>query len=402
MPATGRLRARQYVAAAAVLALVGVVTLAGCSGDDDPSDDETGAGETTSEPAEEPSDSTSTDPTDPTDEPPAGGTADDPAELEAQQALLDWEPVDSSVADPADDTATVGDKLTVTVDQEGTEATITGQGPLEGQGQGISEPGRRITDVFVSDTTAVVVLMDEQETEPTIARAIDVQTGKETELGGDADVVPASGGTWTLGDDGRLYYPTFGEGNRYCLASAPLSFDEQQVEWCAQKRHGYRGTTVTPAGVSLLGFDNARPVSCRTEYALADGEATGYEGVTDCKAWEGLLTEQGAVWSVLPKEQRQETGAVYARVGDGYFDLGPNLAGSLIWCGDAAYFARDPLKGGGPAELLRWTGDGSLSVVYQSPSGGEAILSEPRCADGRLTVTALTESGDEQVTAAAD
>ena len=47
---------------------------------------------------------------------------------------------------------------------------------------------------------------------------------------------------------------------------------------------------------------------------------------------------------------------------------------------------------------MRWSADSGLAVVYESP-GGQAFLSEPRCGGDSLTVTALAEDGDEQVTA---
>jgi hypothetical protein len=46
---------------------------------------------------------------------------------------------------------------------------------------------------------------------------------------------------------------------------------------------------------------------------------------------------------------------------------------------------------------MRWDGD-SLAVVYQSPPG-QSFLQAPRCGDDAITVTALSEGGDQQVTA---
>ena len=37
-------------------------------------------------------------------------------------------------------------------------------------------------------------------------------------------------------------------------------------------------------------------------------------------------------------------------------------------------------------------------MAYESP-GGRAFLSEPRCGGDQITITALAEDGDEQVTA---
>ncbi len=102
---------------------------------------------------------------------------------------------------------------------------------------------------------------------------------------------------------------------------------------------------------------------------------------------------------MIPREKRIEAAHVYATLGDGYVDLGPALTDSLLACGDAAYFARDP-GADRPGQVLRWRSDGSLDVVYEAPGGAEGFITVPlRCGDDALTVTALTEEGDEQVTA---
>ena len=49
------------------------------------------------------------------------------------------------------------------------------------------------------------------------------------------------------------------------------------------------------------------------------------------------------------------------------------------------------------AALMRWDGT-TLATVYQAPPG-QSFLATPRCGGSALTVTAFSESGDEQVTA---
>ena len=154
---------------------------------------------------------------------------------------------------------------------------------------------------------------------------------------------------------------------------------------------------VTPAGTSLLTFDDSQP-ACRTVAAGDGTQITPFPGVPECKGWDGLLIDDGAVWSIIPKEQQIDSADVYARVGDGYFDLGPGTSGTLEWCAGASYFVRDPQRDGDPAALMRWTPDDGLSVVYESPRG-HAFLDRPRCGGNTLTVTAFAQGGDEQVTA---
>ena len=81
------------------------------------------------------------------------------------------------------------------------------------------------------------------------------------------------------------------------------------------------------------------------------------------------------------------------------FDLGPGLTGSLVWCDAAAYFVRDPETKTDPARLMRFTADGTLSVVYESASQGTAFLTEPRCGGDAITLTSYGDQGNEQVSA---
>ena len=101
----------------------------------------------------------------------------------------------------------------------------------------------------------------------------------------------------------------------------------------------------------------------------------------------------------MPKENQIETAQFFARVGDGYFDLGPGTSGSLVACAGSAYFAREPQRDGDPARLMRWSPEGELTVAYEAGKGGQATLSAPRCGGDAITVTALTSKGDEQVSA---
>ena len=48
---------------------------------------------------------------------------------------------------------------------------------------------------------------------------------------------------------------------------------------------------------------------------------------------------------------------------------------------------------------MRFTADGTLAVVYESASPGNAFLSAPRCGGDAITLTSYGEQGDEQVTA---
>jgi len=367
------------------VAAVLLVALAGCGDDDEPKAEPTPTADASATTAPSP---TST----PSQTQASGGTVDAPESLTATTALLDWQPVDGST----DDAVTSNGTWTLTIPQDASTWQLEKRGAGgASSGQAGADPGWKVSDGLLDEDWAVIVLQDEQEQRPSKATVTDLETGKSFEIDGRSDVPTTSGGTWALGDDTLLHATT--DGGAYCLAEVDLESRRSTVAWCAPKRHGFNAAHVTEDGTSVLTFDDSQP-SCRTVVGIAGGEATPFPGVADCKAWEGLLLEDAAVWSVIPRERRVEEAHLYSRVGDGYFDLGPGVAGTLTACDDAAYFVRDPQQQGGPAALMRWSPDDGLSVEYESPKG-EAFIEQPRCGGDTITVTALTSSGDEQVSA---
>ena len=177
-----------------------------------------------------------------------------------------------------------------------------------------------------------------------------------------------------------------------------LATRASSIAWCATAKHGFNSAHVTQAGTVVLGFDDAKP-SCRTVGSVAGGTFDPFPGIPECKAWEGaLLGDDTAVWSVIPKESDVDAAEFFARIGAAYYDLGPGTSGTLVPCGGAAYFVRDPQLEGDPARLLRWDGTG-LAVVYEAPPG-QSFLEAPRCGDAALVLTLHAETGDQQVMAA--
>lgn len=301
---------------------------------------------------------------------------------------LDWQPVDG----PVRDSVTRNSDWTLTVIGNGTGWSLDGP---QGSSRG-SSPDWRVSDALLDQRWAVVVLQDPTESEPSRAEVTDLETGATFTIDGTSDVPTTNGGTWALGGD-RLMHATIGPGRAYCVATVDLPTQDSTLSWCAPKRHGFNGGQLTPGGASVLSFDAGRP-SCRTLMSISGTDATPFDGVEDCSAWDGLLTEDGQVWSVIPDERRIEQAHFQATSGGERSDLGPGVAGSLVWCDDAAWFTRDPQTEGDPAALMRWSPADGLSVAYESP-GGRAFLSEPRCGGDQITVTALAERHDEQVTA---
>ena len=358
------MRVARYAVAALALAL------AGCSSD---------GPEAGPEPSPSPSET-------PSSSAPATGTPSSPTDRPSGTSL-DWQPVTG----PVRNSVTTGGGWTLVVKDDGASWSLDGPQSSDGG----SESGFRVSDALLDGDWAVVVLQDRTERQPSRAEVTDLATGKSFTVDGTSDVPTTNGGTWALGD-GRLLHATVSKGS-YCVASVDLATRKSTLGWCAPKRHGFNGARITPAGDSVLSFDSGRP-SCRTLMALDGSDGTPFDGVPDCKAWDGLRTDDGAVWSVIPDEHRIEQAHFYATTADGQQDLGPGTAGTLVWCGGAAWFVRDPQREGDPAALMRWTAADGVSVAYESP-GGRAFLSAPRCGGDAITVTAMASQGDEQVTA---
>lgn len=385
----GRPRTRRSPAAAlaAVLLLVGGTACTGGTEDPGP-----GAADRTA-PA---SDGASTPPvptSTATATPPAGGTSADPVPVEPRPDLLAWQPVPG----PVTDTVTVSGPWTLTVDDQGRRAVLDGPRPATVA----AGPQGRISDALMDGRYALVVSQHRLEERPSTATVLDLDSGRRLVLDGDSPVATTTGGTWALGQGRVLHATTQGSGAdaRYCLAAVDLPGGTSTVAWCAPPRHGFNQARTTAEGDTLLAFDDAQP-SCRTVGSVTDGALTAFPGVADCEGWDGALLAGGRIWSVIPNERRIDAARFYAAVGDAYVDLGPGTSGSLVACGGAAYFTRDPGRAGEPARVLRWTPDGELSTVYEAPVRGEGFVVVPlRCGADTLTLTTLSESGDEQVSA---
>ena len=242
-----------------------------------------------------------------------------------------------------------------------------------------------------------MVRQDQGGRQPATAEVTDLAKGEQFTIDQTSDAPTISGGTWALGG-GTVAYATAGPGGGYCVATVDLPTRASSIAWCAAAKHGFNAAHVTDAGTAVLAFDDAKP-SCRTVGTVSGGAFDPFPGVPECKAWEGaLLGDDSAVWSVIPKESDVDAAEFFARNGEDYYDLGPGTSGTLVPCGDAAYFVRDPQLKGDPARLLRFDGS-SLAIVYEAPPG-QSFLEAPRCGDAALVLTLHAEAGDQQLMAA--
>ncbi len=353
----------------------GVLALCACTSTDGSS--------TTPEPSPEPPPSTTAT---------SAPTSDGPSSSEETSTPvtpLDWKPVPG----PVDDTVTRSSTWTVTVTKDRSEARIEGPESL-----GLGSGGRIAVSTVLVDQQRVVVVMEDERAERGDEATIIDSSGGTAMLDGKSSPPTTTGGTWAMGQE-TLVHATVGDDGAYCLATVSLESGQGDTPWCALPRHGFRGAIISDAGLSVMSFDDQRPVSCATLLAIDGADAAPFEGVTECQGWDAMRLGDGQVWSEVPTPKRQENADFHARLGDATYDLGPGTTGSLVWCAGAAYFVRDPQQDDDPARLMRFAADGTLGVVYEGKSIGNAFLSAPRCGGDAITITSYGDQGDEQVTA---
>jgi hypothetical protein len=350
-----------------------VLLLAGCTSADSST---TPAPEPSTPATSEPSTSASAEPT-PSDEP-----------TDAVD-LLDWTKVAGSVGS----TVTRSSTWTVTVNKARSQARIDGPESL-----GLGSGGRVTVSTVLVDEQRVVVVMEDKRAEHGDEVTIIDSSGGTAMLDQKSSPPTTTGGTWAMGQE-TLVHATVGADGAYCLATVSLESGQGDSPWCADERSGFRGAVISDAGLSVMSFDDQRPASCATLLAIDGADATPFDDVTECRGWDAARLDDGAVWSEVPKPNRQEEAVFRARVGGTTYDLGPGTTGSLVWCGGAAYFVRDPQADTDPARLMRFSPDGTFAVVYESASQGNAFLSVPRCGGDAITLTSYGEQGDEQVSA---
>lgn len=318
------------------------------------------------------------------------GTPARPASATVATDLLDW----SRLPGQTTETVTTNGTWRLTISQEGDRAELTdGARTVTVQ----AGRGRRIDDGLLDDDWALVVAQDTKEERPAVATAIRLSDQERLTLDADSDVPTVSGGAWTLAE-GHALHATRSQG-AYCLADVDLGTGRGTVGYCAPDGEGFNSPVVSDAGVGLLTFDDASP-SCRTVVTLDGGmaarEVSALSGVKRCQGWQALPTDDGAVWSSVPDAERVERAQYFAHAGDAWLALGAGTSGTLTWCAGSAFWTRDAERGD-PARLMRWDGS-RLSIAYAAPDG-QGFIAPPRCAGSHLSITALTEGGDEQVSA---
>lgn len=329
----------------------------------------------------------------PEDEPTAGPSSKSPeaptssasADPQSGGKELDWRPTGKS----PDDRYIQGSDWAVSVDRAGTTATFDGPQRVVVRAGG----GRQVSDVQLNEEWGLVVAEDPAGDDPQVATVVDLTSGETRAVD---DPAPGPFGDWSLHGDHVLYGATDAEG-AYCLADLDLAAGSGDVgSWCAGEREGFTNVTETDSGITLMAFDDERPVSCKTLAWVTDSGIEPLPHVTECIGWDVAATPTGVVWSEVPKPRRQESARFFASRDGEVVELGAGTTGSLTPCGDSVFFTRDSARGK-PARLVQWTADGEQRVAFEARPGGQSFLGEPACAGDVLTISSFAEGGDEQV-----
>lgn len=313
-------------------------------------------------------------------EEPADGPAPEPS---TPTTLLQWTPTGGG----PEDRRTVGAEWSVLVDRQGRTATLTGPDRVTVT----PRSGRVVSQVAMDDGFAVVAEESPDGRGAPAATVVDLADGSTYPVSD-----PPAGESWTLHDE-TLRYATFDADDDYCLVEADAGTAKGDFVHCAAARHGITRITTGDHGTAFLDFDDRRPISCRTPMLLTTDGAIPVEEAADCSSWDVAAMPGGAVWSEVRNERRPDEGVFRAVVDGTTHDLGAGTTGTLTPCGDSAYFARDPVGRDDRAQLLRWTPEATLEVVFESRSRGNAFLAPPECAGDVLTVSSFGPGGDEQV-----
>ena len=358
------------------MAAAAVLLLAGCTSPDDSS--------TTPEPSPDPPSSPPA-----TSAPSTTATSAEPDPTDEPTGLLDWKPVPG----PVGKVVTRSSTWTVTMQKDRSAVRIEGPESL-----GLSSGGRVTVSNVLVDQQRVVVVMEDKLAERGDEATILDTSGGTAMLDQQSSPPTTTGGTWAMGQE-TLVHATVGNDGAYCLATVSLESGQGDTPWCAEPRHGFRGAVLSDAGLSVMSFDDQRPVSCATLLAIDGAQSTPFEGVTDCQGWDAMRLGDGASGRRCRSHDGRRTPSSTPASADRTYDLGPGTTGSLTYCAGAAYFVRDPQTDDDPARLIRVTPDGASAVVYESTSVGNAFLSAPRCGGDAITLTSYGDQGDEQVTA---
>ncbi|MDN5853009.1 MAG: hypothetical protein L0K86_09210 [Actinomycetia bacterium] len=230
----------------------------------------------------------------------------------------------------------------------------------------------------------------------------DLRTGDRRMVGKTGSAPPPSASGSVSMHDGELAYPT-GPNNHFCLARLDLSMlDGKRVECAKPLKEGFSEFRLTDSGLGFTSFDNQRPAPCMTLKAVHEDDLDVVEAAKPCVGWEVVPSGDSAVWLQIENRHRVELATAYARNPDGTVEnLGPALSGSTMWCDGATYYVRPASKDGTADDLMRWSPDTGLDVVWSPSRKDITFVFAPHCGGSSIALPALNREHDPVLLTAA-
>ena len=245
--------------------------------------------------------------------------------------------------------------------------------------------GYEVADVLLDEPHLVIVTKKQDGSAHDEVVVLDINTFQERRLAKGAPR-PAQG-SWAAGA-GKLAYGSDHDGE-YCLAVVDLGTLNGELQECVPPRNGITQVGLSPYGLGYQTFDDHRPASCGNARVQANGKnPRSVVPETACAPWEAVLVDnEAAVWSEVPDKEAVEFARFYARIGDGKTQsLGEGTTGSLVWCGEAAWFINQSDQ-----QLLRWTPSDGLQLAHQAPASTATdvnLIGAPSCSNGSVSFPA--------------
>ncbi|MGH3359153.1 MAG: hypothetical protein ACRDO7_10150 [Nocardioidaceae bacterium] len=211
---------------------------------------------------------------------------------------------------------------------------------------------------------------------------------------------PAMAGSVSM-HDGELAYAT-GSNRHYCLAKLDLaSLDGKRLRCAEPLKEGFTQFRLTSTGFGYTSFDDRQPSSCMTLKTIRDDENDVIEAAKNCVGWEVVPGPDSDLWLQVRNPNRVEQARAYARTSDGEVrNLGPAMSGSTTWCDGSTYFVRPAQADGRADDLMRWSPESGLDVVWTPQGKDVAFVFAPHCGGSTITIPGFDRDQDPMILSA--